>query len=356
MNIEKREQLQKYVAENKYYSGCIWYLAPRFGKIKTTFNLCYYKNFTNILVLAPRTEIFDSWKKDKEFFNFSSNLSFATFDRCKKPITEKYDLVVVDEIHEASIKELEAIYEVIRNRESLALTGTMTNKTKNNILYKTGMTVSYEYLIPQAVKDGILSDYEINIHTISLNSTQNIVKTTKGLVSEKKRYEQLTWLKDKLTNEQKPTFFIDLKIMSLLQNSLAKKEKTIQLLKKYQNERILVFCGLTEIADSLNIPSYHSKNKDIETFKSFCEGNGNHMATIKLAQSGVTIKPINRGLVNYMSGNPEDSAQKICRFLGIEYGNPDKKAIIDIIVSDTDFEKDRLKTALMFFEEDKIKY
>ena len=75
-----------------------------------------------------------------------------------------------------------------------------------------------------------------------------------------------------------------------------------------------------------------------------------------MMQSGITILPISLGIINYMSGNPEDSAQKICRFLGIEYDNLNKKAEIHIICSNTDFEKKRIETALMFFDENKIKY
>ena len=119
---------------------------------------------------------------------------------------------------------------------------------------------------------------------------------------------------------------------------------------------MLVFCGTTKIADSLDIPVYHSKAKEKKILQDFCEGEGLNLATIKMAQSGLTIKPINRGVVNYTSGNPEDTAQKICRFLGIEYNNLDKKAEIDIICSNTAFEKERLKTGLSFFDENKIKY
>jgi hypothetical protein len=61
-------------------------------------------------------------------------------------------------------------------------------------------------------------------------------------------------------------------------------------------------------------------------------------------------------VINYTSGNPEDTAQKICRFLGFEYDNPDKKAEIHLISSTENFEKSRLKTALLFFDESKINY
>ena len=120
----------------------------------------------------------------------------------------------------------------------------------------------------------------------------------------------------------------------------------------------MVFCGVTQVADSLGIPVYHSKAREKDLFLDFCVGGGNvnQLATIKMMQAGITINPINKGIINYMSGNPEDSAQKICRFLGLEYNNPDKKAEIHIVSSNEDFEISRLKTGLAFFDQSKIKW
>lgn len=135
--------------------------------------------------------------------------------------------------------------------------------------------------------------------------------------------------------------------------------KTRQLIQKYPDDRLLVFCGVTEIADKLGIPAYHSKAKEKELFLDFCVGGAggtNQLATIKMMQAGVTINPINKGIVNYMSGNPEDSAQKICRFLGFEYNNPSKKAEVHIVSTNEPFELVRLKTGLAFFDQSKITY
>ncbi len=55
--------------------------------------------------------------------------------------------------------------------------------------------------------------------------------------------------------------------MRLIQNSVAKLNKTKDLLRQYKDERVLVFCGITKIADALGIPSHHSKSKDKDAFK-----------------------------------------------------------------------------------------
>ncbi len=350
-----RDELQQLVA-SKYIDKGIFYLAPRVGKVKTSFNVCEKNGWKNIKIIAPRVDIFEGWKADKIKFEFEGDLEFCTFTSLGKQEYKDYDLIIIDEIHESSSEQLSNLKKIIGNNKSLGLSGTMTNKTQQKIYNTLGMSTCFHYSIEKAVEQGILADYQISIHLVDLDDKSAYIKTSKGMVTEKKRYNQFVWLTNKLSIEGKSTFFIDLKIISLLQNSLAKKNKTLQILKKSKNERVLIFCGTTDTADSLGIPTYHSKSKDKELFHSFCNGEGNHLATIKMMQSGITILPISKGIINYLSGNPEDSAQKICRFLNIEYNNLDKKADIQIICSNTSFEKERLRTALMFFNQDKIEY
>ena len=351
MNI--RDSLQK-KAVSLYHDKCIYYLSPRFGKIKTTFLLCEKNGWNNIRVIAPRKDIFVGWESDAIKFNFKGNIGFYTSSIINKMPFENIDLIIVDEIHEFSIEQLKSLKKLIGTNKSIALTGTMTNKTLSDIQTILGMKVCFKYTIEEAVEDGVLADYRLYIHEVELDDVFKYIITKKGSITEKKRFQQLTWLKDKLAKEGKNTFFLDLKIINLLQNSLAKRNKTISLLKEYDEERILVFCGTTETADKLGIPVYHSKSGEKELFDAFCNGEGKHLATIKMMQAGITIKPINKGICNYLSGSPEDSAQKLCRFLGMEYDNPNKQSEIHIISSNTTFEKERLKSALMWFDESKI--
>jgi len=351
MNI--RDSLQE-KAVSLYHDKCIYLLAPRFGKIFTTFKLCKEKNWNNIRVIAPRTDIFEGWKNDAIKFGFNGDIGFHTTSIISKIPFGNVDLIIADEIHEFSLEQLKNLKKLIGTNKSIALTGTMTNKTLSDIQTILGMKVCFKYTIEEAVEDGVLADYRLYIHEVELDDVSRYIITKKGSITEKKRFQQLIWLKDKLGKEGKNTFFLDLKIINLLQNSLAKRNKTISLLKEYDEERILVFCGTTETADKLGISVYHSKSKEKDLFNSFCSGEGKHLATIKMMQAGITIKPINKGICNYLSGSPEDSAQKLCRFLGMEYDNPNKQSEIHIISSNTTFEKERLKSALMWFDEFKI--
>ena len=118
----------------------------------------------------------------------------------------------------------------------------------------------------------------------------------------------------------------------------------------------MVFCGVTKIADDLGIPVYHSKAGDKEVFEDFANGEGNHLAVVKIGNTGVTYKPLNRVIINYFDSNGENLAQKINRCMAMEYNTPDKKAHIYIVGSTGEVEKKWLNKALEFFDKNKIKY
>jgi hypothetical protein len=150
--------------------------------------------------------------------------------------------------------------------------------------------------------------------------------------------------------------FMRLARMRLIQSSLAKTNATKRLLAKYKDERILVFCGTTAVADNLGIPSYHNKSKEKQIFEDFAEGKGNHLAVVKIGNTGVTYKPLDRVIINYFDSNAENLAQKINRCMAMEYNTPDKKAHIYIVSSNEPVELKWLSKALEFFDENKIKY
>jgi hypothetical protein len=80
------------------------------------------------------------------------------------------------------------------------------------------------------------------------------------------------------------------------------------------------------------------------------------MAVVKIGNSGITYKPLNKIIINYFDSNGENLAQKLNRCMGYEYDNPDKKAHIFIICSTEPTEAKWLDKALEFFDKSKIKY
>ena len=331
-------------------------LCPRFGKIFTSINILEkLDKDINILIAYPDLKIKASWEEDFKKRKYKNqNITYTTHLSIKKHTAGFYDLVILDEIHLLSEAQIEAVKE-LQCVSVLGLTGTLSSWTEKTLNSELQLSVLARYPIEQAIEEGVITDYEITVVSTALDNTR--LNDYKGKHrTEKKQFDSYGWVIDQLERQNKPTMFLRLARMRIIQNSIAKMELTRKLLAKHKDERVLVFCGLTKIADELGIPVYHSKAGEKDTFESFAAGKGNHLAVVKIGNTGVTYKPLNRVIINYFDSNGENLAQKINRCMAMEYNTPDKKAHIYIVSSTEEVEKKWLKSALEFFDKDKIKY
>jgi superfamily II DNA or RNA helicase len=331
-------------------------LCPRFGKIYTTINILEkLDKDINILIAYPDLKIKASWEEDFNARKYKNpNITYTTHLSIKKHTGGVFDLVILDEIHLLSEAQIEAVKE-LKCISVLGLTGTLSSYTEKTLKEELGLNVLAEYPIEQAIEEGVIVDYEITVITTPLDDV--IKYNYKGKwKTEKKQFDAYGWVIDKMDREGRVTMFLRLARMRIIQNSVAKLELTKRLLSKHKDERVLVFCGVTAIADSLGIPVYHSKSGDKEVFENFANGDGNHLAVVKIGNTGITYKPLNRVIINYFDSNGENLAQKINRCMAMEYNNPDKKAQIYIVCSTEEVEKKWLNKALEFFDKNKIKY
>ena len=336
----------------------ILYLCPRFGKIRTSINILKeFPKDAKVLIAYPDNKIKQSWLDDFEALGYNNdNVSFTTHLSLKKYVDKLFDLIIIDEIHLLSEAQIDVCQELLTdNKKVLGLTGTLARETKNVLSDYLAMNVVAEYSLEKAIEEGIIVDYEITVVTTPLDT---IVRQNYGgkEKTEKQQYDNYTWVINKMQSEHRDTMFLRLARMRLIQSSLAKTNLTKKLISKHQDERMLIFCGVTKVADGLGIPSYHSKSSEKKMFNDFAEGKGNHMAVVKIGNTGVTYKPLNRVVINYFDSNSENLAQKIQRCTAMEYNNPEKNAQIYIISSNEQVELKWLQKALEFFDRNKIKF
>jgi superfamily II DNA or RNA helicase len=332
-------------------------LCPRFGKIYTSINILNELKPKTILIAYPDNKIKDSWQSDFEDRGYDdSNVTYSTHLSLKKLVDNEYDIIIIDEIHLLSEAQIEACQDLFSNNACiLGLTGTLASDTERTLEEELDLHVIAHYPIEKAIEEGVIVDYEIKVIRVPLdNVTMQDYKGKKK--TEKKQFEALSWVINKLQRDGNDTMFMRLARMRLIQSSLAKRNATKALLAKHKDERVLVFCGTTKIADDLGIPSYHNKSKEKQIFEDFAEGEGNHLAVVKIGNTGVTYKPLNRVIINYFDSNAENLAQKINRCMAMEYNTPDKKANIYIVSSNESVELKWLDKALEFFDKNKIKY
>ena len=332
-------------------------LCPRFGKIRTTINILEELNNPSVLIAYPDNKIKESWQADFEERDYDdSKVTYSTHLSLKKLVDQEYDIIIIDEIHLLSDAQIEVCKDLFSNNASiLGLTGTLSMDTEINLEKELDIHVMAHYPIEKAIEEGVIVDYEITVIRVPLDDKTPLDFKGKKK-TEKKQFDNVSWVINKMMASGNDTMFMRLARMRLIQSSLAKLNATKALLARHQDERVLVFCGTTKVSDSLGIPSYHSKSSEKQMFADFAEGKGNHMAVVKIGNTGVTYKPLNRVIINYFDSNAENLAQKINRCMAFEYNTPDKKAHIYIVSTNEPVELKWLKKALEFFDETKIKY
>lgn len=347
-----RDILQEKFANEyvEYSESGILYLCPRFGKCRVGIKIFQKLKPKRILIAVPDLNIKKSWNDEFKILKFEGDVVFTTFLSLHKYKKYKFDLIVIDEIHLLSEAQIDHLKEY--TPRILGLTGTLASDTEYTLREQLNLEVISRYSITQAIKDGIICDYEINIVTCKLDS-KKLQVFNKRTKTEKAQYEAYSFVISKLEKMGKETLFMRLARMRLIQSSIAKIETTKKLLEKFKDERVLIFCGQKKIADSLGCNSYHSSS-DNDTLTEFAEGNGNHLAVVKLGNTGITYKPLSKVIINYFDSNPENLAQKINRCMAMEYGK--HKSSIWIVSTDESVELKWLKKALQFFDPTKIKY
>ena len=332
-------------------------LCPRFGKIRTSIIALEKIKPKSILIAYPDNKIKESWQSDFDDSGFDDSIvTYTTHLSLKKYAELSFDVVIIDEIHLLSEAQIEVCKNLFdNNKQILGLTGTLSSGTERTLEEELDLHVVATYPIEKAIEEGVIVDYEIHVIRVPLdNVVLNDYKSKQK--TEKKQYDALSWVINKLQNSGSDIMFMRLARMRLIQSSVAKTNATKALLAKHKDERVLVFCGTTAVADNLGIPSYHNKSKEKQIFEDFAEGEGNHLAVVKIGNTGVTYKPLDKVIINYFDSNAENLAQKINRCMAMEYNTPDKKAHIYIVSSNEAVELKWLQKALEFFDKNKIKY
>lgn len=369
MNI--RDQLQESWASEflTYDQGLgkgILHLCPRAGKIRTSVKIfekverlgnrgrSVNKTWKpSILICYPDKNIQKSWEDDFKAIGYNNpNVSYVTHVSLGK-IQDQYDIIVCDEIHLLSPLQAGNFKRIMKNNADsyiIGLSGTMSKDTKINLKYMLNLNVVSEYSLEQAINDGIISDYRINVITTNLDN--KVIVDQKKKRTEKAKYNAISWV----IKNKGQSLFLSLARMRIIHNSLAKLTRTKEILKKLKDKRVLVFCASNKIAKQLGIKVHTSKYNDQENFEQFVADNSqdNHLAVCKIGNTGVSFKSLDNIVISAFDSNSENLTQRICRSLILD--NKGKISNIYIVSSTEEAELKWLEKSLEFFDKSKIKY
>lgn len=357
--MDKRDELQEKWS-NLYVNSSqkeVLDLAPRVGKIRTSILILNKIGIKgNVLIAYPDNSIKESWEKDFVKFNYNNkNVTFTNFSSLEKHIYKRYDMFIIDEIHELSEREYIKASYICNNAERvLGLSGTLSDSTKYAMGAFLNLQVLVKYSLDDAIRDNIIADYLIKVHIIKLDNKE-VTKNSKGIFkTEKSKYDSFTFVIDKFKKEKKDSSFLVLSRYRLVQSSIGKLNKVKSLVKSLENKRFLVFTGLQKTCESLGIPFYHSKCKTADALNDFINQKINSLSLVKIGGIGVTYPALDCIILSNFTFNEEKTEQMLARALVLDYKT--KIANIHIISTNEDIEIRKLQETLKNLDPSKITY
>jgi superfamily II DNA or RNA helicase len=339
-------------------SRCGLGLATGVGKTLVALNHLeeHYSPLLEILVVAPKLSIFDSWRAEAKKFdkeNLLTKATFTTYLSLNKKNPKNFDIVYLDECH--SLLDSHREFLNAYNGKILGLTGTPPkyHKSEKGILVDQFCPIVYEFVTDSAVNSNILNDYQIIVHELELSTKNDYLVEMKNKsfkTSEQKNYNYWCSRIDSGAGSMHMLRIMRMKAMK----EYPSKEQYAKLLFNSINDKCIMFANTQDQADRLCKHSYHSNNPDSETnLQEFKVGNITKLSSVMQLNEGVNIPELRQGIIMHAYGNERKSAQRIGRLLRL---NPDEKAIVHILCYKHTIDEKWITTALEGLDAFKIKW
>lgn len=314
----------------------------------------HYSPLRSILVVAPKLSIISSWRYEAEKFSMSrllENVTFTTYLSLNKHNPEEYDCIYFDEVH--SLLDSHKTFLDNYSGMILGLTGTPPKhkSSEKGKLVQEFCPVAYTFKADDAIESGIINDYQIIVHEISLDTTKNYkVSTKKGsfLTSEAQNYSYWGTRIDIASGQ--PHILRVMRMKAMME--YPSKERYAKELLKSINSKCIIFANTQDQADRMCTHSYHSNNPDSEeNLQDFKAGNITKLSCVLQLNEGVNISGLKQGIIMHAYGNERKASQRIGRLLRL---NPDDKAIVHILCYVGTVDEKWVKEALEDFDQSKI--
>jgi superfamily II DNA or RNA helicase len=235
----------------------------------------------------------------------------------------------------------------------LGLTGTPPKykDSEKGKLVQEFCPVVYTFKADDAIENGILNDYQIIVHELSLDTRNNysvLMKTKSFITSELQNYN---YWGQRLETGSGPVHILRVMRMKAMMEYTSKETYTKKLLNSITT-KCIVFANTQDQADRLCTYSYHSNNPESENnLQQFKDGNISELSTVMQLNEGVNIPNLRQGIIMHAYGNERKASQRIGRLLRL---NPDEKAIVHILCYMDTVDEKWVKEALEGFDQSKI--
>lgn len=317
-----------------------------------------YQPGDRFLVVAPKRSIFTTWQETAQQFGLAYLLPFITYSTYVSLPRQPHDYkaVYLDECH--SLLHTHESWLQHYDGYIIGLTGTPPrfSQTEKGQMIERFCPIVYTYVTDEAVEDGVLNDYRILIHHLSLSDRKGLKVTApktgrEWYTSEAESYRYWEARVQETVLKGQSQEWLRLQRMRALMDFPSKTSYARRLLEHTQNKTI-VFANTQKQAEAICTHSYHARNKlRQENLRLFMEGAIRCLSSVAQLNEGVNIPDLKEGIILHSFSNERKSAQRIGRLLRL---NPNDLALAHILCYDNTVDEQWVQGALHDFDQQKI--
>lgn len=376
VDINKRDKarqalLERIRKEDVGYNSMILELSTGVGKTFLSLDIIERdKSPYPWIILSPEIAQCDSLERDIDKFGKNSLFTsgklikpqcYASIERIKKEYKGKKVNIWFDECHHLTeLKTLisqdfdinRAIYtSAVIPTDIINRINTITTR-QNTLIYKS---------TAEAIREGLLPPYEVDIYTIRVSGNKTIERKSKKGVFKISPYENLTYLYNLYKSLSKKRFTKDGGDSFKYNNTLRYLKKAIgeckqDTLEKVYNQykssaRILTFCSSIEQMERLDanraVHYKRGKNTNQRVIKEFNDLSATSLLALGMLKEGVNLEGIEIGIVSDLSVVSGDSIDFIQQTGRISRSTSPKIILLSL---DHECDKDLLKRCISIFD------
>lgn len=360
MNKSKRDVIQEKIENIIIENNCngIILSSVRSGKTKMILESIRKhsqdKDIT-IFLAYPTVDIKVSWENEMKRLNYYPKIIYSTFVSLEKNVIDGLDYYMFDEAHSIPPDNiLPIVSKIVKNNDKVILaSGTYSEDTLLNLKFSTGLQQIVNYSTDDAIKDGIVNDFKVQVNLFDLDNTKSV--QFGGL---KKWYSTDYKECQRMSKKVDNSFGTEKMMVALFRMKMINScQSLVRNVKKWINDnpdkRFILFTGDEKVGMNYNIPMFNSKSKNNNVLKDFQEYRNNSLCLIKKGGTGVTYEGLDTILITDINSNSETLEQRCGRSLLFEEG---KESTVHIFCSTEQFQLNWLESSLKSINPDRITY
>lgn len=266
-------------------------------------------------------------------------ITVAVVNSIRNMDLSQFEMIILDEAHRYG--SFENIRPIIQNRfkYKLGLTATLKRSDgRHKELEKLIGPVVYEYTTEDAVKQGVLSKFEIINHAIELTPDERMKYEKHTIVIDRDGWPGMWKAMQDQGHEKWHQAVRAVRATAwrkaVISNATNKMEALIEIVKENEGKKIIIFNETIKMAElerkllkkeGFESEIYHSKMKKQDAIERFRDGEVKILVSVKSLNEGLDVKDVDVGIRVAGTNQDRDTIQRLGRGLRVVEGKEGAK-------------------------------